>query len=845
MKKLIRIFAAAALFLVFSTVTAFAWFYEVYRFEPEVSGSAITGYFAGGTGEPDDPYELSEPIHVYNLAWLQYMGYLNEKGEGGKIKQLYFEIIEPEKEEGEVQDGKIDMSGIILPPIGTTAHPFVGHFNGNGYCISNLTVSNYLDGENDELKIVERPLSVTDISDAQVSIVGFFGVVGDINGTLVGKLAEDGNEVDIKNKVNSVHDLFLENLTIRTETAESLVGLVAGYANGSIVNVGVAGESELQLGSQFEDGVTVKNLSDEEIFDMQYVASAFSLIGKYNADNIVWEDIPIPDDGLVDDDDQDGLGWGGSINMINIKKRIMYIVGAAGLNELTWNRYEVNALGYHALFTNDQAYQLDYAYRNNRAIFLTGTVMPLSIDPSIYDEETVTANTGFDTKPTYQQLIAQGANKEPALSTNSGYLVGGGTEYNDEWIKYLPEYPLGYGDVWNGYGVYKSFKDTHQPRQPFPAYDSTFVMHMLTVGTDGKTYVIRDEENARQVALGYNTYFSKNASNYSFADYNSSTLNLKRYIMIDSETGVDSGVKTKFINGHIGETLIQGIAFNSKINISNNLANLKTMTTDVTLLGEKSNYEMIEGAINFSLKEEGITTTVLGTYRTDKDDVTYDASTGKTSQGLYTIFEVKRNANNEITDVVMIETIHERLSPGSGEDRYVYNLPDNQVTNQYKLVYDREKMSTLTEGWALYYFEIPLNAGDYAMGATVDDDYGACLLYLDIGANGDKTTGDDGEGGDTAPESMHTIAGVTFVPGYSYTDKVIENLGEDETLSDRYTVITFELKLTDTSNDHSGLSVKYERTQTQMNWTETDTSGAFTVTPLKDKDDPTNLSPPG
>ena len=334
------------------TITSLAWFSNSYQFTPDASGSAVTGYFAGGDGSKEHPYQINSPIHVYNLAWLQYMGYLNEE-EDGTITQLYFEIIEPIKEPGEEQDGKIDMEGIVLPPIGTTLNPFVGHFNGNGYCISNLTVSNYLDGENDELKIVERPLSVTDISEAVVSVVGFFGVVGDIDGRLEGKLNDDSEIEVIGEKVNAVHDLYLENLTIRTETAESLVGLVAGYANGSIINVGVSGESELQLGSKFEDGLTV-----EDVFDMQYVASAYSLIGKYNADNIVWEDIPIPDDGLVDDDDQDGLGWGGSINMRQLRQRIAYIAGSSGLTTIkggTNPLYGVsNVFGFSGTFTANQ-----------------------------------------------------------------------------------------------------------------------------------------------------------------------------------------------------------------------------------------------------------------------------------------------------------------------------------------------------------------------------------------------------------------------------------------------------------------------------------------------------------
>ena len=53
---------------------------------------------------------------------------------------------------------------------------------------------------------------------------------------------------------------------------------------------------------------------------------------------------------------------------------------------------------------------------------------------------------------------------------------------------------------------------------------------------------------------------------------------------------------------------------------------------------------------------------------------------------------------------------------------------------------------------AVYYFEIPVNVGEYALGSASTGD-GAYLMYLDIGANGDS----DGS------EEAYTMDKVRFV----------------------------------------------------------------------------------
>ena len=100
------------------------------------------------------------------------MGTYNQlNSETGMIPTTYFKL-----------GTDIDMTGITLSPIGTDRYPFVGNFNGCGYTISNLTVSN-------DNPITSQSHTTTDFgimkpTDSKLSgttvpqIVGIFGVVG-------------------------------------------------------------------------------------------------------------------------------------------------------------------------------------------------------------------------------------------------------------------------------------------------------------------------------------------------------------------------------------------------------------------------------------------------------------------------------------------------------------------------------------------------------------------------------------------------------------------------------------------------------------------------------------------
>ena len=798
-RQVMRVLVSILLFIAF-TVTGYAWLCVVSDIlDGNLDGSAVMGYFEGGEGTKEKPYLIKYPYQVYNLAWLQYLGQFNKEDKDGNIIQVYFQLIDD-----------INMENMVLPPIGTYDNPFVGHFDGAGHLIYNLTVSNYLDIDTAETEfgIVTRPLSVTEIDpeEKMVSVVGFFGVVGALDEQTKKKLADDSSVAEISEKVNAVHDLFLDNVTIRTETMETLAGVFAGYVNASVSNVGV-GLGTIYVG---EDGMPLSAL------DMGYAISLYSLIGKYDASGVSWEGLPGATVGGTGGTDGN-TGWGGSVNMLEIRKRVSYITGAAGLTQATVSgstmNYYVDAYGYSGWFSSKQQYLLTYTSRSTRASFLEGTVMPLSVDPSIFTDEITDSSTGLITLAYYQNN--KGSAQELALSTNTAYLVGGGDRHyysNGAYIDFVPEYPGGYNkSTSDGIGIYKSFQTAWGTRGAFPTDTLNTVFHFLTIDAEGKTYVIQDTYNTQNGSNKSGTYFSQNASKYNFKSY--VDLGFQKYIQMND--GVDTGVRTSYINANAGATLIQGISFNHAIDVNN----LELTYADVILAGvTKNNYALIDGAINFSVNTPGIVTAIAGTYRYDEN------SSSNNAQSLFSIFQVIRGEDNDIDEVIKINAIYEERDEDKNIVGYIYNSVSNPVKGHtYTKIYDAVNMAILSEAGAAYYFEIPLNTGEYALGGT---NSGAYLLYLDIGINGNEdliTT-------PTTSQTAHKVSDVVFV----------DDAGIDNRTTAGYNPVVFAVTLgEDVTREHDTLKLVIDRTATDnINYTVTNKEGDeqsdFTVTPKKD-----------
>lgn len=229
-KRITATLLAVLFVLGLAVPAAVAWFASVSQIDDAaITAGSIANYFAGGDGSESNPYLLTNANHVYNLTWLQNKGVF--------VEPKYFKL-----------NADIDMSTLqvegarsAVPPIGTTANPFTGYFDGQGHTVSNLWVSS------DENDWKRKPETYTgDIG----SDIGFFGAIA-------------GN-ADVKN-------FYLKDVEVTTHV-DGRVGLIAGTLDASMSQVGVVNGK-----------ITAKAAVS---LDSQY-----SLIGKTES-GVAWPDRP-------------------------------------------------------------------------------------------------------------------------------------------------------------------------------------------------------------------------------------------------------------------------------------------------------------------------------------------------------------------------------------------------------------------------------------------------------------------------------------------------------------------------------------------------------------------------
>lgn len=193
-----------------TTAFSFSWFSNRNNVTRNIEGKTAGAYFARGRGTQDDPFVINRPIHLYNLAWLQDVGYFDSK-------KTYF-IIEKD----------LDMAGWTLPPIGNEAHPFIGELDGfdtvhgtnkSAVKISNLTISN------DFSDYQRHPSSITSISGCNA--MGFFGTFGE-------------EKKDYAEDAPVAKNFYLDKVTVKSKEQENLIGSLAGYVNGKISGIGIS-----------------------------------------------------------------------------------------------------------------------------------------------------------------------------------------------------------------------------------------------------------------------------------------------------------------------------------------------------------------------------------------------------------------------------------------------------------------------------------------------------------------------------------------------------------------------------------------------------------------------------
>ena len=377
----------------FAITSSIAWFDNKQTIKTEeVIAQTKGAYYASGSGTKDDPYIINQPVHLYNLAWLQYMGLYNEDDNSdGKVDQYYFKVEGNKTENG---NNILDMSDWTLPPIGTQDNPFVGDFDGNNVIIKNLTISN---DEDDFTGNSAKPEKVTTFT--KPSIIGFFGVIG----------AVDDKTYAYSSTSNLAYDTYVDNITIQNgdEQKTVLAGLFAGFVNAEIKNCGV-GYGKFNFADETTNIATTPAQIDEEGTTANSNVSNYTLVGAYNPKNFSWT----APSGKGNEND-----WGGSIDIASLSKRVTYITNNSTLSEgseTSYPTYVSSDFG-TSFYQSPNKYKWDYSEKNSGqyCALEVGTYLPLNVDTTKINETDYSTNK-----------------KESILSTNTGYLVGYGQKGN-------------------------------------------------------------------------------------------------------------------------------------------------------------------------------------------------------------------------------------------------------------------------------------------------------------------------------------------------------------------------------------------------------------------------------
>ena len=738
LKKVVLPIICLASITTFVVANSFAWFTESNKKTPTINGSTPTAYYKSGDGTKDNPYVIARPVHLYNFAWLQYMGTYNKVDDDGTVKQTYFKI-DDELATDSNGNKVLDMKGYALPPLGTEDNPFVGDFDGNGAIITNLTISNKYGDYS------RTPSSVTSSNFDAPQVIGLFGVVG---ATDTSKAYEYSSTTDAL-----VHDVYAENLTIKNDTSsnkQTLAGLLAGYVNAPMLNCGVGlGTFDLASGTTSlgtYNGTTLKGVSD------------YALVGSYNSENFSWS---IPDGG----GGGQGNDWGGSIDFASFSKRISSIAASvtptSNANTRTYTATKFNTI----IFTTTNSKSPGYSWNDTlasasgqTAALQEGTYLPLNIDlkeATIYDPDTTIAD---DNVGAYYK--EETTTSEPVLSNNTGYIVGyketGNAtprlrhkltkKYSSGDTTYGIPYSISYFD--NG----KDLPSTNNVVDPDDVFKSSEIS-LFYLNSSNATKRIRDDDNK-------NTSFNTNSGKESYID--KSTLGFSNYDNAKSQfiTMLKSGTPTSVLND-------SAIRLNGLQLLKTDLSygDYSNVTIDKTLY---ASYQMIKGGINFTLDKDGVVTMIVGTYA------------GGSNHVLPAFYEITRTKTTDSEG---------KIASTISKSQHIYKVYKNSDAN-IEYTYDKDttisdtnlaidlynlNMNAYLNFNSAYYFEIPLKAGDYFIGNDTGASNYPYFLYLDIGANaGDSGDEDD----DSSPWPIDFV--------YFDSNKTLVKISTDKDSSGNY-----------------------------------------------------------
>ena len=299
-----------------------------------------------------------------------------------------------------------------------------------------------------------------------------------------------------------------------------------------------------------------------------------------------------------------------------------------------------------------------------------------------------------------------------AAGSNTGYLVGSNVGSGVNASPKIASYRL--NNIGNALTntAYTNMATTYTNTNNISYNDSK--LEVLTYSGGWKR--IKDSHNE-----------NNNSTNTQIRNYTRTTvedLGLQRYTDARASLG----------NILSGSSYVHGIHFDNNQVSNSNKFTIPANTARVDGISYTTTYEVPKGSINFKLQKQGYITFFAGTY-----------NSSNVSLNFFSLNHVFRSGGT-ITNIKPITEIF--LNTAADGDPYVYKYSDNTYSSGTRgsSIFN---LTTILSGNApvvnmLYYFELPVNPGEYAMGVS-GSTQGAYMMYLDLGANAGKTNIDVNE----------------------------------------------------------------------------------------------------
>ncbi|MCR5457800.1 MAG: hypothetical protein K6F14_06960 [Clostridiales bacterium] len=304
---------------------------------------------------------------------------------------------------------------------------------------------------------------------------------------------------------------------------------------------------------------------------------------------------------------------------------------------------------------------------------------------------------------------------------NTGYIVSGANSTDASVSRYLSDIRV------SNYGTKDIYISTNSSQNNSVNFTSAInaQLEVLTRTASSNGW--------KRITDSFNSAHS--SVNAGLRGYNAMTLEalgLNKYEFTYEEEGdmVLGGARSGLYEMLSGGTNIYGLHF-----MNATISEERIVIADQVSIFSNTytNYQLPEDCIDCNINSRGAISFFAGTYFSG-------------NEAFFSLHQIFRNSNHSIIAIKEISKIFQH-SEKKDSKNYIYLYSDglwsdgvsrsaNATPDGYELVFDMEwsKSPTIVNN-AVYYLEIPVNEGEYALG-TVEGKTGAYLMYLDIATSG-------------------------------------------------------------------------------------------------------------